>query len=73
MNTISNYQNKILNELCEFNIPFTLFTMNGYQLRGTLLGYDENVLVIEVDGRQQMIYMHAISTLAPHRSLEAVM
>jgi len=73
MDAIKNYQEKILTEIYENQIPFTLFTMNGYQLRGILLGWDDNVIIIEVDGRQQMIYKHAVSTLAPHRSLETLM
>ena len=51
--------------------PVTLFLMNGFQLRGIITGYDSFVVVLVSDGRQQMIYKHAISTLAPMKPLKA--
>ena len=45
--------------------------MNGFQLRGVITGYDSFVVVLVTDGRQQMIYKHAISTLAPMKPLKA--
>ncbi|MBR5529757.1 MAG: RNA chaperone Hfq [Oscillospiraceae bacterium] len=64
-------QEAILQEVTEEKVPVTLFLMNGFQLRGTVTGYDSSVVVLVTDGRQQMIYKHAISTLAPIRSLKA--
>ena len=66
-----NLQDAILNEVCREKVPVTLFLMNGFQLRGTVTGYDSFVVVLVTDGKQQMIYKHAISTLAPIRSLKA--
>ena len=66
-----NLQDAILNEVCRDKVPVTLFLMNGFQLRGTITGYDNFVVVLVTDGKQQMIYKHAISTLAPIRSLRA--
>lgn len=64
-------QDAILNEVIRDKVPLTLFLMNGFQLRGTITGYDSFVVVLVSDGKQQMIYKHAISTLAPARSLKA--
>ena len=64
-------QDAILAEVCRDRIPVTLFLMNGFQLRGTVTGYDSFVVVLVTDGKQQMIYKHAISTLAPIRPLRA--
>ena len=66
-----NLQDAILKEVRRDKVPVTLFLMNGYQLRGTITGYDSFVVVLVTDGRQQMIYKHAISTLAPSRPLKA--
>ena len=44
-----------------------MFLMNGYQLRGVVTGFDAFVLVLTSDGKQQVIYKHAISTIAPER------
>ena len=67
-----NLQDAILNEVKKERVPVTLFLMNGFQLRGVITGYDSFVVVLVTDGKQQMIYKHAISTLAPIRSLKAI-
>ena len=66
-----NLQDAILNEVRRDKVPVTLFLMNGFQLRGVITGFDSFVVVLVTDGKQQMIYKHAISTLAPIRSLKA--
>ena len=45
----------------------TMFLMNGYQLRGTIAAFDPFVVVLMSDGKQQIIYKHAISTITPER------
>ena len=64
-----NLQDAILRECRKDKVPLTLFLMNGFQLRGFFTGYDSFVVVLVTDGKQQMIYKHAISTLAPIRPL----
>ena len=66
-----NLQDAILQEVTRDKVPVTLFLMNGFQLRGTVTGFDSFVVVLVTDGKQQMIYKHAISTLAPIRPLKA--
>ena len=48
----------------------TLFLMNGYQLRGVITAFDPYVVVLTSDGKQQFIYKHAISTIAPEHPVE---
>ena len=71
MSDLINLQDALLNEVRRDRVPVTLFLMNGFQLRGTVTGFDSFVVVLVSDGKQQMIYKHAISTLAPIRSLKA--
>ena len=66
-----NLQDAILKEVRRDKVPVTLFLMNGFQLRGIITGYDSFVVVLVTEGRQQMIYKHAISTLAPMKPLKA--
>ena len=66
-----NLQEAILKECRKDKVPVTLFLMNGFQLRGIITGFDSFVVVLVTDGRQQMIYKHAISTLAPIKPLKA--
>ena len=64
-------QDEIMREAMKEKVPVTLFLMNGFQIRGIVTGFDDNVLVIVTDGKQQMIYKHGISTVAPIRPLKA--
>ncbi len=66
-----NLQDAILQEVRRDKVPVTLFLMNGFQLRGTIVGFDSFVVVLLSEGRQQMIYKHAISTLAPMKPIKA--
>ena len=67
MQKTQNLQDAFLNYLRREKIPVTLFLMNGFQLRGVVRSFDSFVVLIDADGRQQMIYKHAISTVAPAR------
>ncbi len=71
MSDTVNLQDAILKEVRRDKVPVTLFLMNGFQLRGTITGFDSFVVVLVSEGKQQMIYKHAISTLAPMRPLKA--
>jgi len=67
MQKTQNLQDAFLNYIRREKIPVTLFLINGFQLRGVVRSFDSFVVLIDADGRQQMIYKHAISTIAPAR------
>ena len=67
MQKTQNLQDAFLNYIRREKIPVTLFLMNGFQLRCVVRSFDSFVVLIDADGRQQMIYKHAISTVAPAR------
>ena len=69
MQKTQNLQDTFLNYIRREKIPVTLFLMNGFQLRGIVRSFDSFAEHIEADGRQQMIYKHAISTVAPVRAV----
>ena len=71
MSEAINLQDAILKEVRREKVPVTLFLMNGFQLRGMITGFDSFVVLLVSDGKQQMIYKHAISTLAPMKPLKA--
>ena len=65
-----NVQDAFLASARRLAARVTLFLMNGYQLRGVITAFDPYVVVLVSDGKQQVIYKHAISTIAPLRSIE---
>ena len=65
-----NLQDTFLNRARAERVPLTLFLMNCFQLRGVLRAFDNFTVVLDSDGKQQLIYKHAISTIAPARSVD---
>ena len=60
-----NLQDLMLNELRREHTPVTMFLMNGFQMKGVVTGFDSFIVMLSSEGKQQMIYKHAISTLVP--------
>ena len=65
-----NLQDVFLTSVRRDETPVTVFLMNGFQMRGVITGFDAFVVILDSDGRQQVIYKHAISTIAPIRPVE---
>lgn len=70
MKTEINLQDAFLNVVRQQAQPVTVFLMNGFQMRGIVRGFDSFVVIFEVEGKQQMIYKHAISTVVPQHKVE---
>ena len=67
MQKVNNLLDIFLTKARKESVPVTLFLVNGFQLRGIIAGFDCFVVVLDSEGRQQVIYKHAISTIAPAR------
>lgn len=65
MKKIANLQDLFLLSARRARVPVTVFLVNGFQMRGSVTGFDSFVVLLESDGRQQMLYKHAISTIVP--------
>ena len=60
-----NLQDSFLNQVRKENVAVTIHLMNGFQIKGNVKGFDNFTVVLEVQGKQQMVYKHAISTITP--------
>ncbi len=69
MQKIQNLQDSFLNQLRRERLLATVFLMNGFQMKGYVRGFDPFVVTLDSDGKQMMIYKHAISTVIPVRAL----
>ena len=65
MEHLTNYQDLFLNQARKERTPLTVFLMNGFQMRGFITGFDQYVILLASDGKQQMIFKHAVSTITP--------
>lgn len=70
MQKTANFQDMFLSAASRGRTPVTVFLMNGFQMKGIIRGFDSFVVMVESEGRQQMIYKHAISTITPPKTLE---
>ena len=66
----SALQDQFLNELRVQRIPVTLFLVNGFQQRGVVSSFDGFTLLLLSEGKQYLIYKHAISTIVPQIKVE---
>ena len=69
MQKTQNLQEGFLNRARTERVGVTVFLVNGFQMRGTIRGFDSFVVLLESEGRQQVIYKHAISTIVPAKNL----
>ncbi len=60
-----NLQDVFLNQVRRDHTLITIFLVSGYQIKGYVKGFDNYTIVMDSDGKQQMIYKHAISTIIP--------
>ena len=65
-----NLQDTFLNNIRKNNIFVTVFLLNGFQLKGQVKSYDNFTVLLETEGKQQLIYKHAISTFAPQKNIK---
>jgi host factor-I protein len=64
-----NIQDTFLNQIRKDKVLVTVYLVNGFQIRGMVKAFDNFTIVLEADGKQQMIYKHAISTFTPVRNV----
>ena len=70
MQKTNNLQEVFLTQARRERRCVTVFLMNGYQMRGYVTGFDAFTVVLSSDGKQMVIYKHAISTIAPFRAVD---
>ncbi|MGI5921522.1 MAG: RNA chaperone Hfq [Syntrophomonadaceae bacterium] len=67
-----NLQDAFLNQVRKEKMPVTIFLVNGFQIKGIVKGFDNFTVIVELDQRQQLVYKHAISTVAPLRPIAVI-
>ncbi len=60
-----NLQDSFLNQVRKEKMPVTIFLVNGFQIKGIVKGFDNFTVIVELEQKQQLVYKHAISTVAP--------
>ncbi|MGE5509153.1 MAG: RNA chaperone Hfq [Chitinophagales bacterium] len=68
--TPANLQDAYLNAVRRDATPVTVYLVNGFQLKGIVRGFDSFTVILEVEGRHDMVYKHAVSTISPARPVD---
>lgn len=64
-----NLQDLVLNQTRKEKIQVIIYLTNGFQFRGVVKGFDNFIVFLESEGRQQLVYKHAISTIIPTKPI----
>lgn len=72
MENRSSLQDTFLNEARRERMPLTVFLTNGFQQRGSILAFDGFTVLLQFDGKQYLVYKHAISTIVSQRPLRVM-
>lgn len=64
-----NLQDAFLNKARKDHISVTIYLTNGFQFKGVIKGFDEFTVILDCDGKQNLVYKHAISTIIPVRPI----
>ena len=70
MQKTQNYQDAFLSAARRDKLTVVVFLMHGFQMKGVVRGFDSFVVMLDTEGKQQMIYKHAISTIVPPRPID---
>jgi host factor-I protein len=65
MNKAINLQDVFLNQVRKEKIPVTVYLTNGFQFKGIVKGFDTYSLILDSDGKQELVFKHAVSTIMP--------
>ena len=57
-----NIQDQALENFKSEKTEVTIFFLNGFQMKGVVENYDKYVVCLNSQGKQHLIYKHAIST-----------
>lgn len=69
MNKNINLQDVFLNQVRKDKMPATFILTNGFQFKGIVKGFDSYVVILESEGKQELVFKHAISTIIPNKPI----
>ena len=63
-----NLQDVFLNQARREKITVTIYLTNGFQFK-VVRGFDSFTVILDCEGRQNLVYKHAISTIIPSKTI----
>lgn len=69
----ANLQDLFLNQVRKEKVLLSIYLTNGFQHRGLVKGFDNYVVILENDGKQSLLYKHAIATITPSKPIKVML
>jgi len=69
----ANLQDLFLNQIRKEKIAVSVYLTNGFQHRGFVKGFDNYAIMLENDGKQFLVYKHAVATITPSRTVKVML
>ncbi len=70
---MANLQDLFLNQARKDKVIVSIYLTSGFQYRGIVKGFDNFVIMLENDGKQSLIYKHAIATIIPTKNVKTML
>lgn len=67
-----NLQDVFLNQDRKEKVNLTVYLTNGFQFKGIVKGFDNYIIILDSDGKQNIVYKHAVSTIIPVRPVSVL-
>lgn len=65
-----NLQDSFLNQARTQKVPVNIYLMNGFQIKGTITGFDNFIILLDTSGKQSLVFKHAVSTISPMKPIQ---
>ena len=65
----NNLQDIFLNGARKNKITVIIYLTNGFQLKGYVKGFDSFTVILDSEGKQMLVYKHAITTITPAKAI----
>jgi len=69
----ANLQDLFLNQVRKEKISVSIYLTNGFQHRGVVKGFDNYAIMLENDGKQFLVYKHAVATITPSKPVKTML
>lgn len=69
----ANLQDLFLNQIRKEKVSVSVYLTNGFQHRGMVKGFDNYAIMLENEGKQFLVYKHAVATITPSKTIKTML
>ena len=73
MKTSINLQDVFLNQARKEKVNVSIFLSNGFQLKGTVKGFDNFTIILESEDKLSLVYKNSIASIVPSKPLSNIL